>query len=205
MTHLLLLFFSTFSAAFMASAPPGLLNLNAAKTRVRQGKTYAYMFGLGVMSAVIIQSGIAVWIARYVARNPELLRWMLWFAVGMFAVLAVYFFSAPTQKNPMEGINFKKQYSFWKGFGMALANMLTIPYYVGLHAMWRASGWIFFAPEDITVFMMAASLGTGFLLYLYIEFFQKLLADPNQIPRRFNHWLGALMVLLMLLAIYRLF
>jgi uncharacterized membrane-anchored protein len=88
---------------------------------------------------------------------------------------------------------------------MALANMLTIPYYVGLHAMWRASGWIFFAPEDIAVFVVAASLGTGFLLYLYIEFFQKLLADPNQMPKRFNNWLGALMVVLMLLAIYRLF
>jgi len=39
MTHLLTLFFATFSAAFMATVFPGLLNMNAAKTSVEKGKT----------------------------------------------------------------------------------------------------------------------------------------------------------------------
>ena len=38
MTHVLILFFVTFSAAFMATVPPGLLNMNAAKTSVEKGK-----------------------------------------------------------------------------------------------------------------------------------------------------------------------
>ena len=38
MTHVLILFFATFSEAFMATVPPGLLNMNAAKVSVEKGK-----------------------------------------------------------------------------------------------------------------------------------------------------------------------
>ena len=46
--QLALLFFSTFFSAFIASAPPGLLNMNAAKTSVEKGKANGVIFGLGV-------------------------------------------------------------------------------------------------------------------------------------------------------------
>ena len=38
MTQLVLLFFATLIAAVVASAPPGLLNVNAAKVGVEKGK-----------------------------------------------------------------------------------------------------------------------------------------------------------------------
>ena len=48
MSHLLVLFFVTFSAAFMATVPPGLLNMSAAKISVEKGPNNAYIFSLGV-------------------------------------------------------------------------------------------------------------------------------------------------------------
>ncbi len=65
MTHLIILFFVTFSAAFMATVPPGLLNMNAAQTSVKKGKLNGIMFSLGVSSMIMMQAYIAVMISKY--------------------------------------------------------------------------------------------------------------------------------------------
>ena len=65
MEHLLILFFATFSAAFMATVPPGLLNMNAAKTSVEKGKLNGIIFSLGVSTMIMLQAIIAVYISKY--------------------------------------------------------------------------------------------------------------------------------------------
>jgi threonine/homoserine/homoserine lactone efflux protein len=54
MQHLLILFFATFSAAFMATVPPGLLNVNAAKTSVEKNKLNGVVFSLGVSTMIML-------------------------------------------------------------------------------------------------------------------------------------------------------
>src|SRR5690606_39475608 len=92
MEHLVILFFTTFSAAFMATVPPGLLNLNAAKISVKKGKNAAVFFSFGVMLVIFIQAYLAVLISRYLYNNPYVIDILLMIAIVVFSSLVIYFY-----------------------------------------------------------------------------------------------------------------
>lgn len=207
MTHLLILFFATFSAAFMATVPPGLLNMNAAKTSVEKGKTNGIIFSIGVSAMIMVQAYIAVIISKFLHRNPEVIDLLLKIALGVFAFFAIYFFmlARKNTEKKREMVNLSKKNSFFKGVLLAALNLLTIPYYSGLNAMWNASGWIKFEVWDILVFIIAAGSGTFTVLYLYTVYFNKLETKNNRFSKNSNYILSALMLLLLVITIFRIF
>lgn len=207
MTHLLILFFVTFSAAFMATVPPGLLNMNAAKTSVEKGKLNGIIFSLGVSTMIMIQAVVAVYISKYLHRNPTVVEVLLKIAVLVFAFLAIYFFMAAksNKKKVVKRVNISKRNSFYKGMLLAAINLLTIPYYSGLNIMWNASGWIKFEVWDIVVFVLAAGGGTFSVLYMYTVYFNKLENKTDRFSKNSNYILSALMVVLLLITIYRIY
>ncbi len=207
MEHLLILFFATFSAAFMATVPPGLLNMNAAKTSVEKGKPNGIIFSLGVSTMIMLQAIIAVYISKYLHRNPDVVEILLKIAVLVFAALAIYFFMAArsSKKKVVKTVNISKRNSFYKGMLLAALNLLTIPYYSGLNIMWNASGWIKFQAWDIVVFVLAVGCGTFSVLYMYTIYFNKLENKTNRFSKNSNYILSALMLVLLTITIYRIF
>jgi threonine/homoserine/homoserine lactone efflux protein len=207
MEHLLILFFATFSAAFMATVPPGLLNMNAAKTSVEKGKLNGIIFSLGVSSMIMLQAIIAVYISKYLHRNPDVVEVLLKIAVLVFAFFAIYFFMAArnNRKKVVKTVKISKRNSFFKGMLLAALNLLTIPYYSGLNIMWNASGWIKFQVWDIVVFVLAAGCGTFSVLYMYTIYFNKLEHKTNRFSKNSNYILSVLMLVLLSITIYRIF
>ena len=207
MTHLLILFFATFSAAFMATVPPGLLNMNAAKTSVEKGKSNGIIFSLGVSSMIMIQAYISVLISKFLHKNPEVIEILLKIALGVFALLAIYFFIAARKDGSKKGkpINISKKNSFFKGMLLAAVNLLTIPYYSGLNIMWNASGWIKFEVWDVVTFVLAAGFGTFSVLYMYTIYFNKLENKTGRFSKNSNYILSVLMVILLVITILRIF
>ena len=205
MEHLLILFFATFSAAFMATVPPGLLNMNAAKTSVEKGKLNGIIFSLGVSSMIMLQAVIAVYISKYLHRNPDVVEVLLKIAVLVFAFFAIYFFIAArsNKKKKVKAVDISKRNSFFKGMLLAALNLLTIPYYSGLNIMWNATGWIKFEVWDIVVFVLAAGCGTFSVLYMYTIYFNKLENKTDRFSKNSNYILSALMVVLLMMTIYR--
>lgn len=205
MTHILILFFATFSAAFMATVPPGLLNMNAAKISVEKGKLNGIIFSIGVSSTIIVQAYIAVFISKFLYRNPEVIDILLKIAIAIFAVFAIYFFIMAKRKKSqkIKEVNLSKKNSFLKGVLLASLNLLTIPYYSGLNAMWNEAGWIKFEAQDITTFVIAAGAGTFSVLYLYTFYFDKLETKTNRFSKNSNYILSALMVLLLVITLMR--
>ncbi|MEO2050696.1 MAG: LysE family transporter [Allomuricauda sp.] len=205
MTHILILFFATFSAAFMATVPPGLLNMNAAKISVEKGKLNGIIFSLGVSSTIIVQAYIAVFISKFLYRNPEVIDVLLKIAIAIFAIFAVYFFlmAKRNKGQKIKEVNVSKKNSFLKGVLLASLNLLTIPYYSGLNAMWNEAGWIKFEAKDITTFVIAAGAGTFSVLYLYTFYFDKLETKTNRFSKNSNYILSALMVLLLVITLMR--
>lgn len=207
MIHLLILFFATFSAAFMATVPPGLLNMNAAKVSVKKGKLNGIVFSLGISSTIMIQAFIAVYISKYLHNNPEVSKWLLKIAVVVFAALAVYFFLA-AKKNKQEEVRLvkvSKKNSFFKGMGLATLNLLTIPYYSGLNFMWNTTGLINFELWDILIFVLAAGGGTFTVLYMYTVYFNKLDSKTQRFSKNSNYILSILMVVLLIVTLFRIF
>jgi len=207
MEHLLILFFATFSAAFMATVPPGLLNMNAAKTSVEKGKSNGIIFSLGVSSMIMLQAIIAVYISKYLHRNPDIVEVLLKIAVLVFAFFAIYFFMAArnNRKKVVKTVKISKRNSFFKGMLLAALNLLTIPYYSGLNIMWNASGWIKFQVWDIVIFVLAAGCGTFSVLYMYTIYFNKLENKTNRFSKNSNYILSVLMLVLLAITVYRIF
>lgn len=207
MLHLSILFFATFSAAFMATVPPGLLNMNAAKTSVEKGKSNGIIFSLGVSTVVVLQATVAVYISKFLHKNPEVIDVLLKIAVGVFAFFAVYFFVAAKnnkRKDP-ELAEVSKKNSYFKGMLLAAVNLLTIPYYSGLNIMWNASGWIKFEVWDILTFILAAGCGTFAVLYMYTVYFNKLERKTDRFSKNSNYILSALMLVLLVITLSRIF
>lgn len=207
MTHLLILFFVTFSAAFMATVPPGLLNMNAAKTSVEKGKNNGIIFSLGVSSMIMMQAYIAVLISKFLFNNPEIIDLLMKIALGIFGFFALYFFvmAKKIKPNKIRIVKMSKKNSFFKGMLLAALNLLTIPYYSGLNVMWNASGWINFQVWDIATFILAAGSGTFTVLYLYTFYFNKLELKTKDFSKKSNYVLSALMVILLIITVIRLF
>lgn len=195
----------TFSAAFMATVPPGLLNMNAAKTSVEKGKTNGIIFSLGVSSMIMMQAYIAVLISKYLFRHPEVIDMLFKIAIFVFAFFAIYFFvSAKKYSNrPIKMVKKSKKNSFLKGLLLAALNLLTIPYYSGLNAMWNASGWIKFEISDIITFILAAGCGTFAVLYLYTVYFYKLETKTHRFSKNSNYILSVLMLVLLIITLIR--
>ena len=207
MQHLLILFFATFSAAAMATVPPGLLNMNAAKVSVEKGKLNGVIFSLGVSSMILLQAYIAVMISKFLFNNPEVTDWLLKIAVVVFAFFAIYFFRGAKSKKTSKPKQTKvsKRNSYLRGFLLAAVNLLTIPYYSGLNAMWNASGWIKYEVTDILIFVLAAGLGTFSVLYLYVFYFNKLEQRSDGFSKNSNYILSALMAILLMVTLIRIF
>ncbi|WP_276388662.1 LysE family transporter [Eudoraea chungangensis] len=205
MIHSLILFFVTFSAAFMATVPPGLLNMNAAKTSVKKGKLNGIVFSLGVSTMIMIQAYIAVVISKLLFRHPEVLDLLLKTALFIFAILAVAFFMAARREKAkkIKIVKVSKKNSYFKGLLLAAVNLLTIPYYSGLNAMWRASGWINFELWDILTFIGAAGTGSFMALYLYTIYFNRLESKTDKFSKNSNYILSLLMLVLFIITTIR--
>lgn len=207
MTQLFTLFIATFSAAFLASAPPGLLNVNAAKTSVEKGKGNGVMFGLGVAVMVMLQTYLAVRIAKYLSRNPDVIGMLLKTALVVFAVLAVFFFFKARKENvkPLHQEEGKKRGSFTKGMFLAAINLLAVPYYSGLNTIFHSQGFMHYTVLDEVIFILAAGFGTFLVMYLYVFYFNKMEHKTNRFSKNSNYILSGLMLVLFMITLFRVY
>lgn len=207
MQQIITLLFFTFGAAFLASLPPGLLNLNAAKASVEKGKANGVMFGLGVAVAVMMQTYVAVRIAKYILRNQHVIEVLLQIAIVLFFVLAIFFFIKGRKQRHREIVlvEGKKRNSFSRGVFLALINLLAIPYYSGLNTVFHGQGFMTYALEDEVVFILAAGGGTFLAMYLYVFYFDKMEQKTSAFSKNSNYILSALMVLLFIITCIRFF
>ncbi|BFP41630.1 lysine transporter LysE [Flavobacteriaceae bacterium GF1] len=205
MTQLLILFMATLIAAVMASAPPGLLNVNAAKISVEKGRKNGIMFSLGIAVMVMFQAYLAVRIAKFLSRNPEIIAWLMKAAVLIFAVLAVFFFikASKSAKKPVTLEKGDMRNSFTKGMFLAALNLLQIPFYSGLNTFFHTQGIMNYEILDEVLFILGAGLGTFLVMYSYVLYFNKLENNTNTFSKNSNYILSGLMILLLIITLIR--
>src|SRR5690606_20685387 len=92
MSHLIILFFATFSASLMAIVFPGLVHITAAKTSAKKGNTNGIVFAVGASTVVSFQANIGVIISKYLYKYPFVSDLLLNIAVVIVDFFAMYFF-----------------------------------------------------------------------------------------------------------------
>jgi threonine/homoserine/homoserine lactone efflux protein len=207
MQQLLLLCVATLSAAFVASLPPGLLNMNAAKTSVEKGKKNGITFGLGVGFTVLIQAYLAVRISKLLSRNPEIIEILMQIALVIFGALAIFFFVKGKKQTAetIELVEGKKRGSFSKGIFLAALNLLTIPYYAGMNTFFHSQGFMNYTILDEVIFVVSAGFGTFLAMYLYVFYFDKMEHKTNRFSKNANYILSVLMIVLFTVTFFRLY
>ncbi len=200
--HYITLFALTFLAAAVATLPPGLLNMNAAKISVERGKKFGIYFSLACSLVIFIEALGAATFSKYLFEHPETINHILVGALLIFIVLFFYFWKksnrdltelAPSSSN-----------SFLKGISLALLNVLTLPFYAGLHAALRSSKIARLATSETLVFAAAALSGTFAILYGYAYGFAKISFDEQRFEKRSNRIIAGLMLLLVVFTFIRL-
>lgn len=207
MQQFTILCLATIVAAFLASLPPGLLNMNAAKTSIEKGKKNGVVFSFGVSATVILQAYLAVRIAKLLSQNPEIIQILLKFALVIFGTLAVFFLVKGKKlgNESIELVDGKKRGSFTKGAFLAALNLLTIPYYAGLNTFFHSQGFMNYTVADEVVFVTAAGIGTFLAMYLYAFYFDKMELKTNRFSKNANYILSGLMVVLFIITLIKIF
>jgi threonine/homoserine/homoserine lactone efflux protein len=208
MTDLIILFFITFSAALLGVVPPGLINITAAKISTQKGKMNGIIFAIGASLVVIAQAFISVLISKYLYHNQQVIDILLKAALVIFGFLGIYFFiTARKQKKEkrIRMVKVSKKGSFFKGVFLATLNVLPIPYFAGLNALWRVSDLMEFIIIDICVFIFAAGLGTFAMLYMYVFYFDKSQSKSGQFSKHSDYILSGLMLILVIITLIRIF
>lgn len=205
MTQLLLLFLATLLAAVVASAPPGLLNVNAAKISVEKGRKQGVMFSLGIAAMVMFQAYLAVRIAKFLSRNPDVIAWLMKAAVLIFAVLAIFFFvkASKTVEEQVVLKDVSSRNSFTKGVFLAALNLLQIPYYSGLNTFFHSQRIMNYEIIDEVLFILGAGMGTFLVMYLYVFYFNRMETKTNRFSKNSNYILSGLMVVLLIITLIR--
>jgi len=200
--HYITLFALTFLAAAVATLPPGLLNMNAAKISVERGKKFGIYFSLACSLVIFIEALGAAAFSKYLFEHPETINHILVGALLIFIVLFFYFWKksnrdltelAPSSSN-----------SFLKGISLALLNLLTLPFYAGLHTALRSSKIARLATSETLIFATAALSGTFAILYGYAYGFAKISFDEQRFEKRSNRIIAGLMLLLVVFTFIRL-
>ncbi len=164
-----------FIAAFVGVAPPGLLNMSAAKISIKEGRKSAVLFSIGVCATVLIQTYVALLFAKYLDQHPEVVSMLQKVALGIFICITIYFFfiAKDTRREIPENVNYSKTNRYFYGMLLGVLNLLPLPYWVYISITFAGFGMFSFSQPDLIATVLASGLGTFAMLMLYIQFFKQ--------------------------------
>lgn len=195
-----------FTAASVGVAPPGLLNMTAAKVSAVDGRNRAVIFAMGASVTVLFQTYIAVLFAKFIDNNPDVVVLLQEIGLFIFIGLTGYFFWAgKKKKKKQEELKMKSKTSrFFLGMLLSFLNLLPIPYYVFLSVWFSSKGWFFFNQSNIWLFVFGTVVGSFLIFYLYILFFKKKEVDkPSFLMTNGNYIIGSVTAIVSLFTLLK--
>ena len=86
---MVLQFFLGFIASFIASLPPGLLNLTSLKITLEKGKRKSYHFAFGVSLIILFKWYFSLALLKYLNQKTETGAFVQVIGVFVFAILSI--------------------------------------------------------------------------------------------------------------------
>lgn len=180
-----------FLGSLIGVVPPGLLNMYAAKISMKEGRKRAFLFSTGVSITVMAQTFIALILARYVEKHPELVSLLQKVALGIFISLTIYFIfiAKDTRREIREREVRSKTNRFFAGMFIAFLNLLPLPYWVYLGLTFSGFGVFSFSPVELWLAVLGSGIGTFVTLALYVQFFRRK-EDSQRLKMNMNYVIG---------------
>ena len=192
---LLLHFILGLVSSFLGSLAPSMLNMTAAKISLNNGKKQAVKFAVGVSNVVLIQAYVATLFTRYLRENPTFVQSLQKIALVIFALLSIYFYL----QFKKESKNIKKadqlpstRNTFAVGMLLSSLNMFSIPFYCGVTTALDLAGWLHFSQTYIIAFVIGSAIGTFLLLFMYLNYAEKIQLKSKGLSKNLNFILSIL-------------
>lgn len=194
-----------YTFALLGVIPPGLLNMTAAKISVKENRRNAFLFSLGVITTVSIQTYLALLFARYLDKHPEIIEILQQVGLGIFICLTLYFlFIAKEKKRPQTEVSFKsKQHRYFQGMFLAFLNIFPLPYWVYLSITFSAFGWFDFSKSFIALCVLGSAIGTLTMLVLYAHYFDYAKKKRKEFRLNINYIIGGITALISIITLIK--
>jgi len=184
--------------------PPGIININAAKISVEQGRKAALIFTLGACLVIAAQAGMAVVIAEFLNLSADELSIIQKIGIAIFFCLSIYFFFSAKVKSEPKKFELKKKRSlFLKGIIFSILNVFPIPFYSFVCTTLTTSGNFNFSTSDVIIFILAIVVGSFMAISTYIVLFKKSNNSEN-FGRNTNYVLSFLALALAIFSVVKL-
>lgn len=179
--------------------------MSVAKTCVQHGKKNGILVAVGASIIVLFQALIAIQLARYIFGNSYVQNMLLRTGLVIFAIMAIFFF-VKAKKSKVKKVVVPKNAglkSLGKGMMVSVLNVLPIPYFCALGVGLNVSGKVEYDVMAITLFILAAALGTFTALYFYATFFARIEKKSASFNKYSNYFMAGLMVVLVVITLIR--
>jgi len=187
-----LVFFTSFLTTFLATLPPGLLNMTAAKISLKENPTRGIMFSLGACFVIIFQALIATVFARYLTNHPNVIEILRVVALFIFALISVYFlFIAKSAEKEKKDVDVRSKTSrFFHGMFLSAINVFPIPFQAYVAISLASFGLLKFHNSGIASYVAGATLGAFVALYIYMIFFDRIKDRKIASQKSMNYLIG---------------
>ncbi len=184
--------------ALIGVIPPGLLNMTAAKISIEESRRNAFLFSLGVITTVAIQTYLALLFARYLDKHPEIISVLQQIGLVIFIGITIYFFFIAKEKKTIsQQLNHKsKRRRYFQGLMVAGLNLFPLPYWVYLSITFSSFGWFDFTKSFIALCLFGSALGTLTMLVAYAHYFDYVKKKQSELKLNVNHIIGGITALI---------
>ncbi|WP_343705283.1 lysine transporter LysE [Flavobacterium sp.] len=196
---------SGFIAAAIGTIPPGLLNMTAAKIKMKEGKKNALSFVIGAVLIIFFQAYVAVLFARVIDNRPDVVTLLREAGFIIFSILTIYFLffaKDPIAKKKTKIKKSSKKSRFFLGMLLSGLNFFPIPYYVVVSVTLASYKLFIFENSIILTFVLGSVLGAFGILYSYIAFFGRIEKKTDYFMRNMNTIIGTITGLVALATLF---
>ncbi len=188
-------FISGFIAAAIGIIPPGLINMTAAKIKIKEGNKNALWFVIGAVLVIFFQAYVAILFARVIDNRPDVVTLLREVGFVIFSILTIYFLfiaKDPKTKKKSKIKKSSKKSRFFLGMLLSGLNFFPIPYYVLVSVTLSSYHLFVFENNIIFTFVMGSVLGSFAALYSYIAFFGRIEKKTDYLMRNMNKIIGTI-------------
>jgi hypothetical protein len=187
---------------------PGMLNMTIAKISVKESQKQALNFAFGAVAVVFIQAFLGTYFAKFLDAHPffseELKKIGTFIFIGLTIAFIIMGCKAKSNKKIKVTIETKNN-RFIYGLIMSSLNMFAIPWYAFTSLMMASKDWFVYDVISITIFSLAAALGTYFVFYLYALYFKKIEHKLTFIVQNINFFIALLTGIVALSSVYKIY
>lgn len=186
--------FLGFLTSAIGITPPGLINMTAAKVSIEEGRQRAFIFAIGAVTIILLQTFLAVVFAKFIDGNPSVVILLREVGLVIFTALTFYFFLTSKKiKKKDESTRLKSKRSrFFLGMLLSALNFFPIPFYVFVSVTLASYDYFSFEKSFVYSFVLGSGLGAMFAFYRYIAFFKKLESKTEFFMENMNYIIGSI-------------